>query len=283
MNVQKLAALVAAIELGSFSRAAEKLGYTQSGLTHMMNSLEDELGFPLLCRGYFGVRPTEEGERLLPKIRALIALDGELTRDARRIREGDSILRVGATAATATHFLPAILAAVPDIEVKITQGTPAALYTGLADGQLDLALVAQDAKAACEFIPLWEERLYAVLPASHSVAAPLPLAALDGASLLLPQDEEVEALLSAEGISPRVAARLDGGAILAMAGHGQGVGLLPALSLCGRFAGASCLPTDPPLGRTLGIALSGSKKPSEAARRLIAAARRVAEGFKMEV
>lgn len=51
MDTKKLAALAAAVRLGSFTRAAEELGYTQSGLTHMMNSLEKDVGFPLLVRG----------------------------------------------------------------------------------------------------------------------------------------------------------------------------------------------------------------------------------------
>ena len=38
MDAKKLAALAAAVDQGSFTRAAEQLGYTQSGLTHMMNS-----------------------------------------------------------------------------------------------------------------------------------------------------------------------------------------------------------------------------------------------------
>ena len=43
MDTKKLEALAAAVEHGSFTRAAEALGYTQSGMTHMMNSLEREI------------------------------------------------------------------------------------------------------------------------------------------------------------------------------------------------------------------------------------------------
>lgn len=63
MESKKLEALLMAVDLGSFTKAAEVLGYTQSGLTHMMNSLEKEVGFTLLERGRSGVRLTEEGER----------------------------------------------------------------------------------------------------------------------------------------------------------------------------------------------------------------------------
>lgn len=62
MESKKLEALLMAVDLGSFTKAAEVMGYTQSGLTHMMNSLEREVGFTLLERGRGGV-PTDEGRR----------------------------------------------------------------------------------------------------------------------------------------------------------------------------------------------------------------------------
>ena len=63
MESKKLEALLMAVDLGSFTKAAEVMGYTQSGLTHMMNSLEREVGFTLLERGRGGVRLTKDGER----------------------------------------------------------------------------------------------------------------------------------------------------------------------------------------------------------------------------
>ena len=65
METKKWEALLTAVELGSFTRAAERLGYTQSGLTHMMHALEKEVGFPLLIRDKKGVRPTADGETVL--------------------------------------------------------------------------------------------------------------------------------------------------------------------------------------------------------------------------
>ena len=41
MNIRKYEAFVRAVELGSLSKAAEELGYTQSGISHMMQSLEE--------------------------------------------------------------------------------------------------------------------------------------------------------------------------------------------------------------------------------------------------
>ena len=85
MESKKLEALMMSVDLGSFTRAAEVLGYTQSGLTHMMNSLEKEIGVPLLERGRGGVRLTPEGERrfliepAMPLDTALIGRDVAVT------------------------------------------------------------------------------------------------------------------------------------------------------------------------------------------------------------
>ena len=58
MDTEKCRALLAVLEAGSLSAAAEKLDYTPSGLSRMMAALEQELGFPLLSRSHNGVQPT---------------------------------------------------------------------------------------------------------------------------------------------------------------------------------------------------------------------------------
>ena len=74
MDLRKLEALVVAVELGSFTKAAQQLGYSQSGLTHMMNALEQEIGFPLLLRDHRGVRLTAQGQQIYPTIQQLLAV-----------------------------------------------------------------------------------------------------------------------------------------------------------------------------------------------------------------
>ncbi|MCR4805723.1 MAG: LysR family transcriptional regulator, partial [Clostridia bacterium] len=48
MDTEKCKVLLKAVDLGSFTKAAEELGYTPSGVTHMMNALEEDLGVTLL-------------------------------------------------------------------------------------------------------------------------------------------------------------------------------------------------------------------------------------------
>lgn len=57
MDQNKRVALLTAIDLGNLTRAAEQLGYTQSGLSYVIKALEAELGFPLLVRSRAGSAP----------------------------------------------------------------------------------------------------------------------------------------------------------------------------------------------------------------------------------
>ena len=72
MDAKKLEILMTAVDLGSFSRASEVVGYTQSGLTHLVNSLEREIGFPLIVRSHNGISLTEQGRELMPDIRQFL-------------------------------------------------------------------------------------------------------------------------------------------------------------------------------------------------------------------
>ena len=293
MNIQKLQALITSIDLGSFSRAAERLGYTQSGLTHMMNSLEAELGFPLIERGYFGVRPTPEGKRLLPKLRRMVALEEELSTEVRRIREGeDTKLRIGAYSSIATHWLPSILQSLrhdfPNITAEITQGSVSELYEGIASGRFDLILAGRNDRYACRFIPLREDHLRAILPIGYPVdtARPFPIEAFEQERFLMPSlgfDADIMAVFAKAGVSPPVVSTfVDDPAIISMVEHGLGLSILSELCIRGHSDGVLCLPIEPDAVRELGIALAPEKKPSEAVRLFITCTKRFTDGFKME-
>ena len=293
MSIQKWEALVTAIDLGSFSRAAERLGYTQSGLTHMMNSLEAELGFALIRRGHFGIRPTEEGERLLPKIRRLVAMERELFEDVRRLREGGrGVIRVGAYSSVATHWLPSIVQSfrreLPEVAVEIVQGGVSELYEGLESDRFDLVFVSQNDRHACQFIPLREDRLRAILPLDYpaDITAPFPIKGFEGDSFLMPGlgfDIDITSVFREHGVSPRVVSTfVDDPAILSMVEHGLGISILSELCIRGRSGNVLCLPIAPDVSRQIGIAMAEKKKPTDAMRRFIAIAKRFAEGFRME-
>ena len=87
VDSKKLEILMTAADLGSFTKASEVVGYTQSGLTHMMDALEKEVGFPLLQRSHNGIQLTAQGQRLMPAIREFLRANANLENEIQAIAE----------------------------------------------------------------------------------------------------------------------------------------------------------------------------------------------------
>ncbi len=69
MNIQKYMAFIKTVEYGSFTKAAEILNYSQSGISRMIGDLENEWKVTLLERGRAGVKLTSDGLKLLPFVK----------------------------------------------------------------------------------------------------------------------------------------------------------------------------------------------------------------------
>ena len=127
MPVNKYEAFLKAAELGSLTRAAAELGVTQSAVSHMIGTLEEELGFSLLKRGRSGARPTSEGEQVLPAIRGMLNSREQLEQTAAAIRGLDcGTVRIGTFTSVAVHWLPGMIkrfqADYPNVELKLMNG-----------------------------------------------------------------------------------------------------------------------------------------------------------------
>ena len=124
VNIKKYEAFVRAVELGSLSKASEELGYTQSGISHMMQSLEDEVGFPLMIRTSSGILPNSEGKLLLPIIRSLLDTNESLEQTIARVKGADTgRIRIASFSSVAVYWLPRIIRAFqrdfPNVEIQI--------------------------------------------------------------------------------------------------------------------------------------------------------------------
>ena len=122
MDTKKFEALLLSAEQGSFTRSAQDLGYTQSGLTHMMNALEKEVGFQLLERGHYGTRLTEQGELLLPYVRQFLQSGKELSAKMESIRRQENQrIRVGAFSSMMLSASTAVVGRLYDISSTLTE------------------------------------------------------------------------------------------------------------------------------------------------------------------
>ena len=147
MNIRKYEAFVRAVELGSLSKAAEELGYTQSGISHMMQSLEEEVGFSLMVRTSSGIQPNGEGQLLLPIIRQLLNTNEALEQYIAKIKGADTgRIRIAAYPSVATYWLPEIIRDFqkdyPHVEIQIIEMGSGAIEEIMENRQAELCIYA---------------------------------------------------------------------------------------------------------------------------------------------
>ena len=110
MSVSKYQMFLKTVECGSFSRAAEELNFTQSGVSHAVQALEDELGITLLSRNRGGVVLTADGRALLPRVEALCAAHHALMQSAADLKGLDAgLVKVATFSSVSAQWLPSIL------------------------------------------------------------------------------------------------------------------------------------------------------------------------------
>lgn len=280
---------MAAIDLGSLTAAASELGYTQSGLTHMMNSLENELGLNLLLRSKSGVRLSPAGQELLPELRSLADAAGALDLAAEQLRQRNcSTLRLGAYSSIARHWVPQIMAeyrkVCPDTQVSLTMDGLLELYTAVRDDELDCIMTSYDESLAqgLGWIPLWEDELVAVLPENFPLEGDaLPVERFDGTQFLMPSQGADTYILPIFSASPRkvephiITTNLDDESIVSMVEHGLGVSLLSRLVVKGMNYQVKIVPISPKYFRSLGIIVSEKHMHDKNIRRLISCSQNI--------
>ena len=291
MDTKKIAAMLAAVEKGSLTSAARELGYTQSGLTHMMNALETELGLNLLVRSKNGVHLSPAGQELLPHMKKLLEVSQELDAASEALRERSfSTLRLGAYASVARQWIPSVLAELrrtsPDTDVIMAVGGIVELYDKLKNDELDCAIVSSE-ESLCQglhMIPLADDALLAILPAEEeNGAAGFPLSGFADKEFLMPSfDFDLDILPLFNGDPEKIVSRvrhtnLDDAGIVSMVAHGLGVSILSSLIMRDIHDQVRALPLEPPAVRRLCIAMSERRQNDRNIRRFIRCAQSVVE------
>lgn len=279
MDTEKCYALLRSIELGSLSAAAQELGYTVSGMSRLVLSLEDELGFRLSNRSRSGVVPTRECELLLPAMRELARWAEscrQLAGEVRGLETGR--IRVGMSYPA---YYPALGEAVsgfsrehPGVEIALFEGTSSVLAGALERREADFCVMSRR-ETGCAWTPLTTDSLAVWLPANHPLAqlAAYPAAELERETYIdISPGEETDnsRFLAERGINVRRrASTSDVYGALSLVGAGLGVALVNTLLARGIDTGhrAVLLPLDPPYLVEIGAAYHPPEEQSPAARR----------------
>ena len=267
METARCRAFLAAAETGSFSKAAEALSYTPSGVNQLVTALEKELGFPVFRRNTKGVTLTENGELLLPTVREFLRQEDrifELSAEMNGLLIGS--VTIAAYSSIATHWLPAVISAFrrdyPQIRIKLMEGIWQEVSKWLDDRAADIGFFSYQEGMPYEFIPLAEDPMLALLPRDHplanAVAYPLENCATD--RFIMPAlgcDDDVEALFAKNGIKPNVQfTTLESFSVMSMVEQGLGMTVMNQLITEKRICDIAMLPIDPPSQITLGVAMN---------------------------
>lgn len=258
-------ALQKIIELGSFTKAAEALGYTQSSISQMVASLESELSIKLLTRSRTGVKLTLEGKELYPFIERSILQYQAMLEKANEIKGLETgIIRVGTISSITCHWMPQLIRGFqkiyPNVQFLFHQGDYSSIQEWIKTGAVDFGFMSPNAATDLEVIPIKDGEMLAVLSENHPLADKEPLSLRDLAEepfILLEEGHYSEPLLAFReaGLTPNIKYTIhDDYAIVTMAEAGLGVSILAELLLRRTNYHVVCRSVDPPIFRTLGIA-----------------------------
>lgn len=257
-------ALQKIIELGSFTKAAEALGYTQSSISQMVASLESELSIKLLTRSRSGVKLTIEGEELYPFIERNTIAYRVMQEKANEIKGLETgIIRVGTISSITCHWMPQLIKGFqklyPNVQFLFHQGDYSSIKEWIKTGAVDFGFITPPAADELETVTIKDGEMLAVLPKNHHLAenSYVRLEEIaDDSFVLLEEGHYSEPInaFHAAGLEPNIKYTIhDDYAIMTMVEAGLGVSILAELMLRRTNYDIVCLPIEPPVYRTLAI------------------------------
>ena len=280
MNIQKYIAFVKTVEYGSFTRAAEILNYSQSGISRMINDLEKEWRVILLERGKAGVRLTSDGMKLLPYAKNVCTEYNKLQMEVDELNGLQSgLIRISTFSSVATHWLPNIIKefqkAYPNIDYELLLGDYGEIEEWILEGRVDCGFIHLPVHHELETIFLEQDRLLAVLPENHSLAQleKVPVAELCNEPFMLLEKgakADVWEIFERCSLTPDVRfTTWDDYAIMSMVESGLGISILPELILRRVPYKITVKELDVPAYRKIGLALRSKKTASLAIKRFL--------------
>lgn len=280
MESSRCKAFMASVEYGSFSKAAEVLGYTPSGVSQLVNAFEDDMGFPLLVRDKRGVRLTDDGRTILEAVREFLAQEEyiyELASEIKGVITGK--ITIGTYSSIAIHWLPWLIKHFqlhyPDIKIHLVEGMRQEITQWIDNREIDMAFMSYMVPMKYKWISLVDDSMMAVLPSNHPMAhsKSYPIEMCQQENFIMPglgKDIDIVEMLEIHGLTPKIAlSTVENFAAIAMVEQGLGMSIMSELATKNWQADVVKLPLEPPQVVSLGIAIDSLKTVSPAAKRFI--------------
>lgn len=280
MESARCKAFMYAADTGSFTKAAERLNYTPSGVSQLVGALENETGLTLLRRTRKGVTLTPDGEILLPAVREFLEKENriyELAAEVKGLLVGS--VTIAAYSSISTHWLPEVIRDFeqdyPQIEIRLMEGIRQEVTRWLDEKKADIGFLSYQEPMPYEWTPLDYDEMLAVLPKDHLYASKesYPLINCETDSFIMPalgRDDDVVSLFERNGIKLNIHfATLENFATMAMIEKGLGMSVMNNLIPEKWNCDIVKIPVDPPSRITLGLAVPSYKQASPAVKRFI--------------
>lgn len=280
MDIKKYELFADVAETKNFTKSSERMGYTQSGVSHILKSLETEIGFPLFIRTKQGVRLTQNAESILPLIHSLLAVNENLEQTISDINGLDAgQLVIASFSSISVNWLPEIVhrfqQEYPGIKITLMEGGTDDIVGWVEDSIADFGFMSKRSIRSLEWISLREDPLMAILPADAPAPAGgvFPVADFQDQPFIITAagtDYDVHYALSTANITPNIQfTSKEDRAILTMVANHLGVSILPKLVIQGLEEGIRAFPLDPYCTRDLGIAVRSRQNMTPAARKFL--------------
>lgn len=280
MNIQKYMAFVKTVEYGSFTKAAEILKYSQSGISRMINDLEKEWKIILLERNKNGVKLSSDGMKLLPFAKSVVSDYEKLQMQVDELNGLQSgFIRIGTFSSVATHWLPNIInkfqEVYPNIDYELLLGDYTEIEEWILEGRVDCGFLRLPTHADFETIFLEQDKLMAIIPEKHTLNKydKVPIKTLcDEPFMLLEKGAkaEVSEIFEKYNLTPKIHfTTWDDYAIMSMVESGLGISILPQLILKRVPYHIIAKELDIPAYRNIGLALRNKKTASLAVKRFL--------------
>lgn len=280
MNIQKYMAFIKTVEYGSFTKAAEILNYSQSGISRMINDLEKEWGISLLERGRSGVKLTSDGLKLLPFSKNVCDEYQKLQTQVEELNGLQSgLIRIGIFSSVATHWLPNIIEKFqkdyPNIDYELLLGDYTEIENWILEGRVDFGFLRLPTLTEFDTIFLEQDKLLVVLPENHPLADHkyFPIKELSDSSFILLEKgakADISEIFERCNISPKIRfTTWDDYSIMSMVEKGLGISILPELILQRISYNIIVKELEIPCFRNIGVAMREQKHLSLASKRFL--------------
>lgn len=239
MNTDYYRVILKVIETGNISRTAEILGYTQSGVSHIISKMEKQLNLQILQRERSGITVTKEAESLLPYMRSVVGSEDMMMQEvSRKVNGEDVVIRIATVHSVAVSWLPQLLHDFqqknPTFRFEVKESNSYEyIEESVLQGKADCGFSVSTRDPGLKFVHLYKDQYYAVMPKGHPLSELESVSPeqLEGYPFIVPEEgvwnKELKKIMATLDINTNLVTKpLDDLMILSMVEKGWGISIV---------------------------------------------------------